>query len=72
MAQRERDRLIEICREIDSLVTEDPNCSNWEKLEELRQEMNGFIMNDQLQLAEDHAYKIYLVWSGQDPDDLFF
>jgi glycerol-3-phosphate cytidylyltransferase-like family protein len=70
MDQQERDRIIEFCREVDSIVTEDPGCSNWEKLDRLRQKMNDLVMTDRLTLAEDKGYKILLLWSGRNHESL--
>lgn len=70
--QRERDRIIEFCNEADSIITEDPGSSNWEKLDRLRQEMNGFLLAGHYEMAENHGYNILLVWSGQKPESLPF
>lgn len=65
LSQREKDRIIEMCNEVDSLITLDPGNSNWELLDKMRLKMNDLLYKDRHLEAEELARRITLIWSGE-------
>lgn len=56
--------ILEICSEIDSLVTHDAGSASVEVLERLRLQMNDMLLKKRWKKAEAVAYRILLLWQG--------
>jgi len=69
MSPRERKRILEFCREVDLLVTQDPGSSDLGVLERARAKMNDLISEDNLYAAEEVAYAILLLHAGLNADE---
>jgi hypothetical protein len=69
MDPRERERILELCREIDLLVAQDPGTSDLGVLERARAKMNDFINADDLHAAEEVMYGIMLLHAGLNADE---
>ncbi len=69
MDPREKDRVLQLCREIDFLVTDDPGASDLGVLERARCKMNEFVSMDNLRAAEEVAYAIMLLRAGLNADE---
>ena len=65
MNQQEIGLIREICHQVDCLVTEDPGTTNLEVLEGARLKMNDLFWKEEYLEAENLAYAISLVHSGQ-------
>jgi hypothetical protein len=66
MSPREKERVLELAREIDLLVSLDPGASNMGVLERARAKMNEFISNDDLEAVEEVLYMMTLLHAGLD------
>ena len=64
MDQRQIQLVLEICNNVDLLVTQDQGTVDLEVLERARLKMNDFIWNQRYREAENIAYAILLVRSG--------
>lgn len=62
---REIDRVIEFCRSLDELITDNPGSSTLEVLEPLRLKMCDKLKVFDYAKAETIAYCILLHWQGQ-------
>jgi hypothetical protein len=59
------EQVLDICHEVDLLVSEDPGTGNLEVLENARLKMNDYLMAEKYIEAENLAYAILLYHSGQ-------
>ena len=66
MDQREIRCILEICQEVDWLVTQDTGAADLEVLERTRLKMNDYLMAREWRKAEQTAYDILLYHSGQE------
>ena len=62
-------RIMEICSDVDALISIDPGAADLETLESARLKMNDYLMAEKFRAAEDIAYLILLCHSGQDFDN---
>ncbi len=69
MDPRERERILELCREVDLLASQDPGSSDLGVLERARAKMNDLISTDDLCAAEEVAYAILLLHAGLNADE---
>lgn len=65
MYQKISQQVLDICHEVDLLVSQDPGTGNLEVLEKARLKMNDYLMAEQYLEAENIAYAILLYHSGQ-------
>ena len=64
MDHRQIELVLEICQQVDLLVSQDQGTSDLEVLERARLRMNDFVWKQEYREAENLAYAILLVWSG--------
>ena len=64
VSERQRELILQICQEIDSLVTQDPNAGKMEVLEAGRFRMNDLLMNEEYEEALEVAYSLSLYHAG--------
>lgn len=69
MDQRQIQLVLEICHNVDLLLTQDQGTMDLEVLERARLKMNDFIWNKRYREAENLAYAILLVRSGYHAQD---
>ncbi len=65
MDQREVAAILEICQEVDRLISEDIGTADLEVIEKYRLRMNDHLYNHRWKEAEDAAYGILLLRNGE-------
>ena len=68
LTRREKDLVIDICHEVDSLLTEDVGTGQLEVLERARLKMNDLLFKKRYRDAENMAYTILLMRSGYEAE----
>ncbi|OHB66548.1 MAG: hypothetical protein A2Y76_05285 [Planctomycetes bacterium RBG_13_60_9] len=69
MGPREKERVLQLCREVDLLVTLDPGASDVGVLERARCKMNELVREEDLSAAEEVALAITQLHAGVDADE---
>lgn len=62
--ERQRELILQVCQEVDSLVTQDPNAGKMEVLEAGRFRMNDLLINEEYEKAVEIACSISLYHAG--------
>ncbi len=68
MDQHEIELVLDVCHQVDLLVSQDPGTTDLEVLERLRLKMNDLLYKKRYREAENLAYAIMLRHSGQEAD----